>query len=203
MLANLMTEPASAPLPRAPWGVAALLLATGDTLAARFGAVEVRGELSGFTRAVSGHCYFSLKDAGGAPGLLRCAMFRRAAGLLDFAPADGQQVDLRGRLGVYEPRGELQLVAESLRRVGAGTLYEELLRLRARLEAEGLFEPARKRPIAAHPRALGIITSPGAAALHDVLATLQRRAPHMHVIVYPSAVQGVDAPAALVAALRE
>jgi exodeoxyribonuclease VII large subunit len=86
--------------------VAALLLATGDALAARFGAVSVRGELSGFNRAASGHCYFALKDADGAPALLRCAMFRRAAGLVDFAPADGQQVELRGRLGVYEARGD-------------------------------------------------------------------------------------------------
>lgn len=91
---------AEAPL-RAPWGVAALLLATADALAARFGAVVVRGELSGLARAASGHVYFSLKDADGAPALLRCAMFRRAATLLDFAPADGQQVELRGRLGVY------------------------------------------------------------------------------------------------------
>jgi hypothetical protein len=103
---------------RLPWGVAALLLATGDALAARFGAVAVRGELSGFNRAASGHCYFALKDADGAPALLRCAMFRRAAALVDFAPADGQQVELRGRLGVYEARGELQMIVESLQRVG-------------------------------------------------------------------------------------
>jgi hypothetical protein len=113
---------------RLPWGVAALLLATGDALAARFGAVSVRGELSGFNRAASGHCYFALKDADGAPALLRCAMFRRAAGLVDFAPADGQQVELRGRLGVYEARGELQMIVESLQRVGSGALYEEFLR---------------------------------------------------------------------------
>ena len=109
---------------RLPWGVAALLLATQDALSARFGAVAVRGELSGFTRAASGHCYFSLKDADGAPALLRCAMFRRAATLLDFQPADGQQVQLRGRLGVFEPRGELQMVVESLQRLGTGSLYE-------------------------------------------------------------------------------
>ncbi len=186
---------------RAPWGVAALLLATADALQARFGAVSVRGELSGFSRAASGHCYFSLKDTGGAPALLRCAMFRRAASLLDFAPADGQQVDLRGRIGVYEPRGELQLVVESLQRVGAGTLYEEFLRLRTRLEAQGLFDTARKRPIPAFPAVLGVVTSLGAAALRDVLATLRRRAPHVRVVVYPTLVQGAEAPAALVAAL--
>jgi len=178
-----------------------LLLAAGDAIAARMGAVVVRGELSGFARAASGHCYFSLKDAEGAAALLRCAMFRRAASLLDFQPADGQQVELRGRLGVYEPRGELQLVVESLRRVGTGTLYEEFLRLRARLEAQGLFEPSRKRPLPLRPAVIGVVTSLGAAALHDVLTALRRRAPHVRVVVYPSLVQGAEAPAAIVAAI--
>ena len=187
---------------RAPWGVAALLVATAETLAARFGAVAVRGELSGFSRAASGHCYFSLKDEGGAPALLRCAMFRRAATLVDFAPADGQQVELRGRLGVYDARGELQLVVESMQRVGTGALYEEFLRRRARLAAEGLFDAARKRSLPSFPRTLGIVTSPAAAALRDVLTTLQRRSPQVRVFIYPSPVQGVDAPAALVAALQ-
>jgi len=188
--------------PRQVWSVAALLLATGDAIAARFGAVAVRGEISGFTRAASGHCYFSLKDHDGQPALLRCAMFRRAASLLDFAPRDGLQVELRGRLGVYDARGELQLVVESLQRLGAGTLYEEFLRLKARLEAAGLFDGARKRPIAPHPRALGVVTSPGAAALRDVLTALARRAPQVKVVIYPTPVQGGEAPAAIVAALR-
>ncbi len=187
---------------RPPWGVAALLLATGDALAARFGAVAVRGELSGFSRAASGHCYFALKDAEGAPALLRCAMFRRAAALVDFAPADGQQVELRGRLGVYEARGELQLIVESLQRVGSGALYEEFLRRRARLQAEGLFDSSHKRALSAYPRVLGVVTSPAAAALRDVLITLRRRAPHVRVVIYPSVVQGADAPAAVEAALR-
>jgi exodeoxyribonuclease VII large subunit len=191
----------SVPL-RTTWGVAALLLATGDALAARFGAVAVRGELSGFSRAASGHCYFSLKDADGAPALLRCAMFRRAASLVDFAPADGQQVELRGRLGVYDARGELQMVVESLQRVGTGALYEEFLRRRARLAAEGLFDAARKREPARFPRALGVVTSLGAAALRDVLTALQRRAPHVRVVIYPALVQGAEAPSALEAALR-
>jgi exodeoxyribonuclease VII large subunit len=186
---------------RAPWGVAALLLATSDALAARFGAVAVRGELSGLSRAASGHVYFSLKDADGAAALLRCAMFRRAASLLDFAPADGQQVELRGRLGVYEARGELQMVVEAMRRVGEGALYEEFLRRRARLAAEGLFDAARKRPLPAQPQALGVVTSLAAAALRDVITALQRRAPQVRVVIYPALVQGVEAPAALVDAL--
>ena len=197
----IVAEAAAPPPARAPWGVAALLLATADALAARFGAVTVRGELSGLSRPASGHVYFSLKDSNGAAALLRCAMFRRAASLVDFVPADGQQVELRGRLGVYDARGELQMVVEAMQRVGAGTLYEEFLRLRARLQALGLFEPARKRPIAAFPAAVGVVTSLGAAALHDVLTTLQRRSPQVRVVVYPSLVQGADAPAALVAAI--
>jgi exodeoxyribonuclease VII large subunit len=196
-----VAESGAAPA-RPVWGVAALLQATGDALAARFGAVVVRGELSGFSRAASGHCYFSLKDSAGAPALLRCAMFRRAATLLDFNPADGQQVDLRGRLGVYDARGELQLVVESMQRVGAGSLYEEFLRLRARLEAQGLFDVGRKRPIPSHSQAVGVVTSPGAAALRDVLTSLARRAPHVGVVIYPSPVQGAEAPAALVRALQ-
>jgi exodeoxyribonuclease VII large subunit len=109
---------------------------------------------------------------------------------------------MRGRIGIYESRGELQVVVESLQRLGAGTLYEEFLRRRARLEQMGLFDAARKRAIPAHPRALGVVTSLGAAALRDVLTTLQRRAPHLRVVVYPAPVQGAEAPPALVEALR-
>ena len=186
---------------RLVWDVSALLLAVGDTLSARFGAVAVRGELSGFTRAASGHCYFTLKDAEGQAASLRCAMFRRAASLLVFAPADGQRVELRGRLAVYEPRGELQFVVESMQRAGAGSLYEQFLRLRERLQADGLFDAARKRPIPAHPRRVGIVTSLQAAALRDVLSAFARRAPHVPLVLYPAPVQGADAPAALVRAL--
>jgi exodeoxyribonuclease VII large subunit len=198
-----MLEPATAAPARPVWGVAALVLAVSDALAARFGAVVVRGELSGFTRAASGHCYFSLKDADGAPALLRCAMFRRAAGLVDFAPADGQKVELRGRLAVYEPRGELQFVAEAMQRVGSGSLYEEFLRLRARLQAEGLFDEARKRVPSRLPQRVGIVTSLQAAALRDVLTSFARRAPQLPLVLYPAPVQGSEAPAALVAALQE
>jgi exodeoxyribonuclease VII large subunit len=187
---------------RTVWDVGALLLATGDVLQARFGAVTVRGELSGVARAVSGHRYFALKDLAGAGALVRCAMFRRAAALMDFDAADGQQVEVRGRLAVYEPRGELQLIVESMQRLGAGALYEQFLRLKSRLEADGLFDAARKRPVARWPAALGIVTSTAAAALHDVLVTLRRRAPHLRVVVYPSPVQGTEAAASLVAALR-
>jgi exodeoxyribonuclease VII large subunit len=195
--------PAAAARPQAAWEVSALLLAVSDTLSARFGALAVRGELSGFSRAGSGHCYFSLKDAQGEPALLRCAMFRRAAGLLDFSPADGHQVELRGRLALYEPRGDLQFIVEAMRRLGAGTLYEEFLKLRDRLQRLGLFDPARKRELPEHPACIGVVTSLGAAALRDVLTALKRRSPQVRAIVYPCLVQGAEAPASIVAALQQ
>jgi exodeoxyribonuclease VII large subunit len=130
-------------------------------------------------------------------------MFRRAAGLLDFDPGDGMRVEIRGRLAVYEPRGELQFVAEAMRLAGAGSLYEQFLRLRERLEAAGLFARERKRPLPSFPTRIGIVTSLGAAALHDVLTALARRAPQVAVVVYPSLVQGSEAPRALVAALEQ
>jgi exodeoxyribonuclease VII large subunit len=183
------------------WSVGALVLAVADALASRFASCTVRGELAGFSRASSGHCYFTLKDADGAQAALRCAMFRRAASLMDFAPRDGLQVELRGRVAVYEPRGELQFVAEHMRALGAGSLYEQFLARKAKLEAEGLFDAQRKRALPRYPRSIGIVSSLGAAALHDVLVALARRAPQVSVIVYPSLVQGAEAPAALAAAL--
>ena len=196
----VVESPTTIPVPRV-WSVGALVLAVADALAARFGACTVRGELSGFSRAASGHCYFTVKDADGAQASLRCAMFRRAAGMLDLAPRDGLQVELRGRVAVYEPRGELQFVVEAMRTLGAGSLYEQFLALKAKLEAEGLFDPERKRGLPRYPQCIGVVSSLGAAALHDVLTTLARRTPQVPVIVYPSLVQGAEAPAALAAAL--
>ncbi len=173
-----------------------------QTLLARFSMCAVRGEISGFSRAASGHCYFNLKDADGGNALVRCAMFRRAASLLDFTPADGQLIELRGRLTVYEPRGELQLVVEGMQRAGAGALYEQYLRLKAQLEAQGLFDAARKRGLPLFACTVGIVTSLGGAVLHDVATTLARRAPHVQLVVYPSLVQGPDAPRALCDAIE-
>jgi len=183
------------------WSVAALLAFLSDTLAQRVGACTVEGEIASFTRAASGHCYFSLKDAEGQAALLRVALFRRAASGLRFAPQDGQRVRMRGRLALYEPRGELQFIADSLEPAGAGALYEQFLRLKAQLEREGLFDRARKRALPALPRAIGVITSASGAALHDVCTTLARRSPQVSVVVYPSLVQGAEAPAALLRAL--
>jgi exodeoxyribonuclease VII large subunit len=182
--------------------VAGLVDAISQSLAERFSVVAVGGEIGSFTRAASGHCYFCLKDADGQAASLRCAMFRRAATMLDFTPTDGALVELRGRVAVYEPRGELQFIVEAMRRAGAGTLYEQFLKLRARLAAEGLFDEDAKRRLPALPRRIGVITSAAGAALHDVLTALARRAPQVEVVVYPSPVQGAEAPPALVNALR-
>lgn len=182
------------------WGVAALVQAVGDALQARFASCVVRGEISGFTRAASGHGYFTLKDEHGHASL-RCAMFRRALSQVDFMPAEGMLVEARGNLAVYEARGELQLVVEGLQRAGAGALYEQFLRLKARLEAEGLFDADRKRALPRFPRRLAVVTSLGAAALRDVLTALRRRAPHIEVVLAPCAVQGAEAPAQIVQAL--
>ncbi|MDP1740461.1 exodeoxyribonuclease VII large subunit [Polaromonas sp.] len=182
------------------WPVGSLLRAIADSLEARFNPVAVKGEISGFARAASGHCYFSLKDE---QGQVRCAMFRRAAGLLDFVPRDGLLVEVRGRLGVYEPRGELQMVAESMRQAGQGNLFEQFLLLKGRLDAEGLFDAGRKRGLPLFPRAIGVVTSLGAAALHDVVTALQRRTPHIPVLIYPASVQGAQAPGELCHALRQ
>lgn len=186
-------------LPRV-WQVGALCHAVAEAIEARFGAVSVQGELSGFSRAASGHCYFTLKDANGQ---LRCAMFRRAAGLLNWQPRDGDRVEVRGRLAVYAARGDLQLVVESMSRAGQGALYEEFLRIKAELQAQGLFDEDRKRAPTPYPRGLGLITSLGAAALHDVATALRRRAPHVPVLLLPAPVQGAEAPAALVTALQQ
>jgi exodeoxyribonuclease VII large subunit len=126
--------------------------------------VQVRRD-RGFSQAASGHCYFSLKDA---QGQIRCAMFRRAAQALTTLPREGDQVEVQGRLGVYEARGDLQLVVEVLRRAGQGALYEQFLQRKARLQALGLFDASRKRALPRMPRGVGVVTSLGAAALHDV-----------------------------------
>ena len=189
----------SAPAARI-WAVGALCQAIAQALDARFNPVRVAGEISGFSRATSGHCYFVLKDGSGQ---LRCAMFRRVAEQLGPMPRDGDRVVVRGRLGVYEARGELQLIVESLQREGQGNLYEQFLERKDRLEQEGLFAASRKRAVTPMPRGIGIVTSLGAAALHDVVTTLQRRAPHIPVVVVPASVQGEQAAPELARALRQ
>src|SRR5687767_5065845 len=159
----------------------------------------VAGEISNWKRYDSGHCYFTLKDESAQ---VDCVMFRRQALLLGWPPADGAQVEVRACATVYEARGKYQLNVEVMRRAGLGALYEAFERLKARLEREGLFEPARKRPLPRFPRTLGVVTSAQAAALRDVLTTLRRRAPSLDVIVYPAPVQGEGAGARIAEAVR-
>lgn len=180
------------------WSVSALMQAVSDVLKARFSAVQVRGEVSGFTRASSGHCYFTLKDAGAQ---IRCVMFQRVASMLDFSPIDGDDVQLHGRLAIYGQRGDLQLVVEAMQSVGQGKLLAQFQLLKNKLEHEGLFEPQRKRSIACYPQVIGVVSSLKAAALHDVLTALKRRVPHVDVRIYPASVQGQAAVTELVNAI--
>lgn len=159
----------------------------------------VAGEISNLTRAASGHWYFTLKDAQAS---VRCAMFRNRNQFVDWQPREGDRVELRAQPTLYEARGEYQLIVEALRRAGAGTLFEAFLRLKARLEAEGLFAAERKRALPPYPARIGIITSPQAAALRDVLTTLKRRWRAAGVVLYPTPVQGAEAPPGIVTALR-
>jgi exodeoxyribonuclease VII large subunit len=159
----------------------------------------VEGEISNFTPAASGHWYFSLKDA---TAQVRCVMFRTRNQAADFTPGNGDHVEIRALPSLYEARGEFQLGVETIRRAGAGRLYEAFLKLKARLEAEGLFEVSKKRALPQFARCLGIITSPQAAALNDVLTALARRMPGLPVILYPTPVQGTGAGAQIAAAIR-
>jgi exodeoxyribonuclease VII large subunit len=161
--------------------------------------IWVEGEISNFSRPSSGHVYFTLKDAGAQ---LRCVMWRNDVARLTFAPTDGMRVEVHGNISLYEAGGQYQLYADLLRPLGEGALFAEFLRLKALLEAQGLFDPARKRPIPERPRRIGIVTSPTGAALRDMLNTLRRRSPLVEVILAPTPVQGEEAPPAIVAALQ-
>jgi exodeoxyribonuclease VII large subunit len=162
------------------------------------GVIWVAGELSNLSQPASGHWYFSLKDR---DAQLRCAMFRMKNALVGFTPRAGMQVLVRGRISVYEARGEYQLIAEHLEEAGVGALRREFERLKSKLAAEGLFTLENKRALPRFPRRIGVITSPTGAALQDVLHILARRYPPAAVLIYPSPVQGAAAVPALVAAL--
>ena len=181
-----------------PLGVSELLRSVRDVLERRFPLVWVKGELSNLSRASSGHLYFTLKDRGAQ---VECVMFRSRAAALGWEPREGAQVEARALVSLYEPRGRFQLNVETLRGAGLGPLYERFLRLKDKLEHEGLFDAALKRALPVHPRAIGIVTSLAAAALHDVLSTLARRNPAIPVIVYPAPVQGEGAAGRLAAAI--
>lgn len=150
----------------------------------------VSGEVSNFTRAASGHWYFSLKDAGAQ---VRCVMFKGRNSYVDFMPREGDKIEARCTVTLYEARGDFQLTVEFVQRAGLGALFEAFEKLKNKLSYEGLFDPAFKRPIPEHPKQIGIVTSPDAAALRDVLTTLKRRMPNIPVVIYPCPVQGKGA----------
>lgn len=172
----------------------------GQLLEGHFSRLWVRGEISNFTQAASGHWYFSIKDERAS---VRAVMFRGRCQAVGFVPKAGEKFEFRATVTLYEPRGDYQLQVESMRRAGRGDLHEAFLALKEKLAREGLFDPARKRPIPAMPATVGVVTSLAAAALRDVLTAMARRAPHVRVIVYPAPVQGLDAAGKLDAALRQ
>jgi exodeoxyribonuclease VII large subunit len=179
--------------------VSQLLRNVRDTLERRFPLIWVRGELTNLSRAPSGHCYFTLKDDAAQ---VDCVMFRSRVAALDWEPKNGAQVEARVLVSLYEPRGRFQLTVEAMREAGLGPLYERFARLKKKLGDEGLFDPAAKRPLPPHPRAIGVITSRAAAALRDVLTTIARRNSAIPVIVYPVPVQGEAAAGRIAAMLR-
>jgi exodeoxyribonuclease VII large subunit len=179
--------------------VSALNRSVRDLLENHIPLLWVSGEISNFVAARSGHWYFSLKDDAAQ---VRCVMFRSRGQLIDWVPREGDHVEARALVTLYEARGDFQLNVEFMRRAGQGALYEAFLRLKARLEQEGLFEESLKRPLPAFPRRIGVVTSTAAAALRDVLTTLARRNPSIPIVIYPASVQGEAAPGEIVAALE-
>lgn len=167
--------------------VSALNHAVARLLERSFPLAWVSGEISNFTRAASGHWYFTLKDEAAQ---VRAVMFRGRAQYAGFSPREGDKVEVRALVTLYAPRGDYQLNVEAIRRAGVGNLYEAFLQLKEKLAKEGLFDEERKRSLPVFPGTVGIVTSAQAAALRDILTTLRRRAPHVHVILYPTPVQG-------------
>jgi exodeoxyribonuclease VII large subunit len=162
--------------------------------------VWVQGEVSNFSRPASGHLYFTLKDSSAS---LRCVMWRNAVIRQSTLPHDGDAIEVHGVISVYEAGGQYQLYADIIRPAGEGALYQEFLRLKALLEAEGLFDQQRKRPIPPKPTRIGIVTSPTGAALQDILNTLRRRYPLVEVVLAPTPVQGEEAPLGIITALHD
>ena len=179
--------------------VSELLRSVRDTLERRFPLLWVRGEVSNLSRAPSGHLYFTLKDRGAQA---ECVLFRSRAAALELPLREGSQVEAQVLVSLYEPRGRFQLTVERVRPAGLGPLYERFLRVKEKLEREGLFDSALKRSPPEYPRCIGVITSLAAAAMRDVLTTLARRNPSVPVIVYPAPVQGEGAADRLISAIK-
>jgi exodeoxyribonuclease VII large subunit len=183
----------------APWSVRALVTDLRQHVEADYADLWVEGEISNCRAAPSGHVYFTLKDG---EAQLPVVLFRRQAQLLRFHPQDGLAVLVRGRVSVYESRGQLQLIAETLEPRGTGALQLAYEQLKARLLAEGLFDAARKRPLPAFPRTLGVITSTSGAVLHDIIKIIRRRHARLNLLIYPATVQGPECAASVAAGIR-
>jgi exodeoxyribonuclease VII large subunit len=192
-------QTAAAASVRRIWSVKDLLSAVRTAVEREYTDIYVEGEISNYRPAESGHLYFTLKDG---DAQIPIVMFRSQARLLRFKPVNGMQVVARGRVTVYEPRGQLQVSAEYLEPKGAGALQVAFEQLKAKLAAEGLFEQARKRPIPAMPKRIGIVTSPRGAAIQDMLNILRRRHASVHVLIFPAQVQGEYAPVEVAAGVR-
>jgi exodeoxyribonuclease VII large subunit len=190
--------PSASPPQREVYSVSQLNREVRVLLERGFGSLWLEGEISNFARPGSGHWYFSLKDAAAQ---VRCAMFRQRNMLCAFTAKDGQKVLVRARVGLYEPRGEFQLIVEHMEDAGLGALKRQFEILAAKLATEGLFAAERKRPLPRLPKRIGVITSPTGAAVRDIVHVLARRFPAADVLIYPVAVQGTGAPAEIVAAL--
>ncbi|WP_043479923.1 exodeoxyribonuclease VII large subunit [Janthinobacterium sp. HH01] len=189
-------EPAPAAAPVIT--VSALNQAVARLLERSFPLTWISGEISNFTRASSGHWYFTLKDDAAQ---VRAVMFRGRAQYAGFVPREGDRVEVRALVTLYGARGDYQINVEAIRRAGVGSLFEAFQRLKEKLDAAGLFHPERKRALPLFPRTVGIVTSPQAAALRDVLTALKRRAPHVHIVLYPTPVQGQGAGEKIAAAI--
>jgi len=190
---------ATLPAPEGVLSVSALTGLIKSTLAEAFPAVWVKGEISGFKRHSSGHLYFNLKDTG---AVLGCVMWKGRAGRLGFAPADGMAVEAFGAVSVYEPQGRYQLVVDDLRPAGVGALLLAYEELKQRLGAEGLFDPARKRPLPRYPARIGLVTSPSGAAVRDLVRVLRARWPAIRIVLAPVRVQGEGAAVEIAAAIE-
>jgi len=207
MTGDLFQERASVPAddrkpvrPAQPVIPVSVLVAQARLLLERqLGLAWISGEISNFSRAGSGHCYFNLKDG---QAQVRCVLFRLRAQHVDFPLRDGMRVEVRATPTIYDAKGEFQLTVDSVRQAGVGVLYERFARLKARLEADGWFAASRKRALPKYPRAIGIVTSPRAAALRDILTTLARRWPSLRIVLYPASVQGSEAAGDIARAIR-
>ena len=195
---NLFSDDASSDTDTTVLSVTELTSGLSDLVEEHYDDVWVEGELSDFTRAASGHCYFTLKDE---DAQIRCVMWKHLTQYVYFEPEEGMQVRVNGHASVYERRGDLQIMAQAMRQAGKGAQQEAYEQLKQKLQAEGLFDAERKKALPAFPETIGVVTSGEGAALQDILSVLERRFPPAQVVLCPVPVQGLDAPQAIADAI--